>query len=63
MGAVPDSSSRTVGSASLKLLDARAMLIVDYHGAILGIHIHAVDAPPSGQPAYSTLRSLKANSR
>ena len=33
------------GVGEFKLLNARAMLVVDYHGAILGIHIHAVDAP------------------
>ena len=33
------------GVGELKLLDTRAMLVVDYHGAILGIHVNAVDAP------------------
>ena len=33
------------GVGKLKLLDTRTMLVVDYHGAILGIHIYAVDAP------------------
>ena len=33
------------GVGKLKLLDTRTMLVVDYHGAVLGVHVHTVDAP------------------
>ena len=33
------------GVGEFKLLNARAMLVVDHHGTILGVHVHAVDAP------------------
>ena len=34
-----------MGVGELKLLDTRAVLVVDHHGAVLGIHVHTVDAP------------------
>ena len=59
MGAVPDLLVAHRGVGELKLLNARAMLVVDHHGTVLGIHVHAVDAPAKRPTGILDLKLIK----
>ena len=48
---------RRVGE--LKLLNARAVLVVDHHGTILGVHVHAVDAPAKRPTGILNVKIVK----